>query len=63
MPTNLEVQKVALDDFCKVQEYMLLAKEEGATKTYAKLRDEYLALKVLLQASGINLTELDKIKE
>lgn len=63
MPTGIEVTKQALDDFKKVQEYMLLAKKENATETYAKLRDEYLTIKALLQVSGVNLTELDKIKE
>ena len=42
---------------------MLLAKEENAIKTYADLKDEYLALKALLQVSGVNLTDIDKIKE
>lgn len=42
---------------------MLLAKEENATKTYAELKDEYLSLKAILQVSGVNMTEIDKIKE
>ncbi len=63
MPTGLEVTKQALDDFKKIQEYMSLAKKENATETYAKLKDEYLTIKALLQVSGVNLTELDKIKE
>ena len=63
MPTSLEIIKAAIDDFRKVQEYILLAKEENATKTYAKLKDEYLSLKALLQVSGVNLTDIDKIKE
>ena len=42
---------------------MLLAKEEGATKTYASLKDEYLSLKAVLQVAGVNLTDIDKIKE
>lgn len=63
MPTGLEVTKVALDDFKKIQEYMLLAKKENATETYAKLKDEYLTIKALLQVSGVNLTDIDKIKE
>ena len=42
---------------------MLLAKKEHATETYAKLKDEYLTLKALLQVSGVNLTNIDKIKE
>lgn len=63
MPTGIEVTKQALDDFKKIQKYMLLAKEEKAEKTYAELKEEYLTLKALLQVSGVNLTELDKIKE
>lgn len=63
MPTGIEVTKVALDDFKKIQEYMLLAKKENATETYAKLKDEYLTIKALLQVSGVNLTDIDKIKE
>ena len=63
MPTGIEVTKAALDDFIKIQRYMILAKEENATKTYAELKDEYLALKAILNVSGVNLTDIDKIKE
>ena len=63
MPTSLEVTKAAIDDFKKIQKYMLLAKEENAVKTYAELKDEYLSLKALLQVSGVNLTDIDKMKE
>lgn len=63
MPSGIEVTKAALDDFKKIQKYMLLAKEENATKTYAELKDEYLTLKALLNVSGVNLTDIDKIKE
>ena len=63
MPTSLEVTKAAIDDFKKIQKYMLLAKEENATKTYAELKDEYLSLKAILQVSGVNMTDIDKIKE
>ncbi len=63
MPTGIEVAKAALDDFKKIQEYMLLAKKENATETYAKLKDEYLTLKAILNVCGINLTDIDKIKE
>ena len=63
MPTGIEVTKAALDDFIKIQRYMILAKEENATKTYAELKDEYLALKAILNVSVVNLTDIDKIKE
>jgi hypothetical protein len=63
MPTGLEITKASLDDFKKIQEYMLLAKKENATETYAKLKDEYLILKAMLTVAGVNLIDIDKIKE
>jgi len=63
MPTSLDVTKAAIDDFKKIQKYMALAKEENAVKTYAELKDEYLSLKAILQVSGVNLADIDKIKE
>lgn len=63
MPTDIKVTKRALDDFNKIQDYMLLAKKENATETYAKLKKEYLTIKALLNVSGVNLTDIDEIKE
>ena len=63
MTSDIEVTKAALDDLKKIQEYMLLAKKENAIETYAKLKDEYLTIKALLNVSGANLTDIDKIKE
>jgi len=42
---------------------MILAKEEHAEKTYVELKDEYISLKAILNVLGVNLAELDKIKE
>ena len=58
-----EIMKNALDEFKNIQEYMMLAKEENAVRTYAKLKDQYLLLKALLASLGVNLTDIDKIKE
>lgn len=63
MPSGIEVTKAALDDFAKVQRRMLLAKKENAVETYADLKEEYITLKALLTVAGVNLTEIDKIKE
>ena len=63
MPSGIEVTKSVLDDFAIVQRRMLLAKEENAVKTYADLKEEYITLKALLNVAGVNLTEIDKIKE
>ena len=63
MPSGIEVTKAALDDFAKVQRRMILAKKENAVETYADLKEEYISLKALLTVAGVNLSELDKIKE
>ena len=52
-----------MDDFREVQEYMATAKEENATKTYAKLKRKYTSLKALLNSLGVNMTDIDEIKE
>lgn len=63
MPGGLEITQKAIEDFVKVQENMVLAKEENAAKTYANLKKDYISLKTLLEVAGVNLTEIDKIKE
>lgn len=63
MPSGIEVTKAALDDFKKIQTYMLLARKENATETYAELKKEYLTIKAFLNVSGVNLTDIDIIKE
>lgn len=63
MPSGLEITKTALDDFAKVQRRMILAKKENAVETYADLKEEYIFLKALLNTAGVNLTEIDRIKE
>ena len=63
MPNGLEITKAAIDGFKDIQEYMLLAKEENAEKTYAKLKKKYLSLKAILIVAGVNLTDIDEIKE
>ena len=63
MPNGLEIMKAAVDDFKKIQDYMILAREENAERTYAKLKDEYLSLKAILTVAGVNLTDIDNMKE
>ena len=58
-----EIIKNAIDEFKDIQEYMILAKEENATKTYAKLKEQYLVLKALFNSLSVNLTDIDRIKE
>ncbi len=63
MPTGLEVTRDTIEQFQKIQRHMLIAKEENATKTYDSLKDDYLSLKAILNVAGVNLTDIDKIKE
>lgn len=63
MPFGLEITKTAMDDFKEIQEYMFLAKKENAVETYAKLKKKYLVLKAILNVAGVNLIEIDEIKE
>lgn len=63
MPTNGEIIERSVNDFIKVQKRMLLAKEENAIKTYEDLKEDYISLKVILASMGVNLTDIDKIKE
>ena len=63
MPNSLEVAKDVIEQFQKIQKHMLIAKEENATRTYESLKDDYLSLKAILNIAGVNLTDIDKIKE
>ena len=63
MPRTLEVARDTIEQFQKVQKHMLIAKEENAIRTYESLKDDYLSLKALLNVAGVNLTDIDKIKE
>ena len=63
MPNGAEIIRDALNNFQKAQKRMLLFKEENATKTYAELKEEYLSLKAILNVAGVNLTDIDRIKE
>lgn len=49
--------------FREIQRYMFLARKENATETYNELKDKYISLKALLNSLGVNLTDIDKIKE
>lgn len=59
--TEKELIKVSIEEFSRLQEYMLECDKESSV--YKKMKIRYIELKVFLQISGVNLTELDKIKE
>ena len=63
MPNDAQIIKATVDEFQKIQAHMKNAKEENATKTYEGLKKDYKSLKAILNSLGINLTEIDEMKE
>lgn len=59
--TEIEMLKISVEEFSRVQRYMRLTDKNS--EAYNEMKERYTELKVILTASGINLTELDKIKE
>ena len=57
-----EMLKISVEEFSRVQKYLLLIQDKESA-AYKEIKDRYIELKVILTASGINITELDKIKE
>lgn len=56
-----EMLKLSVEEFSRLQQYMLMMEKDSAAYKAMKIR--YIELKVILSSSGVNLTELDMIKE
>ena len=63
MPSNGEIIKDVDEQFQKVQSHMKNARKENAAETYEGLKKDYLSLKAVLTSLGVNLTDIDQIKE
>lgn len=61
--TFVDTGDLEISDMGSINHSMGGAAEVHSTKTYAELKDEYLSLKALLGVIGVNLTDIDKIKE
>lgn len=59
--TEGEMLKLSVEEFSRLQQYMLLTEKD--TAVYKAMKIRYIELKVILSSSGVNLTELDMIKE
>ncbi len=59
--TEKEMMQRNVEEFERLQDYMISCDKES--EAYVKMQRRYMALKVILTASGVNLTELDIIKE
>lgn len=58
---EMEMLKISVEEFSRLQDYMQECEKESTA--YKKMKRRYIELKVILTASGIDLTELDIIKE
>lgn len=60
--TEIEMMQKNIEEFARLQKYMILTSDKESA-AYKEMKGRYIELKVILSASGINLTELDIIKE
>ena len=59
--TEGEMLKLSVEEYSRLQGYMLLVEKDS--DAYKSMKVRYTELKVILAASGVNLTEIDRIKE
>lgn len=59
--TEKEMLKNSIEEFSRLQDYMIEDGEDG--KAYKTMLKRYLDLKAMLQVFGINLTDIDRIKK
>ncbi len=59
--TEKEMIKISIEEFDRIQDYMISCEKDS--ETYRKMKRRYISLKAILTASGVNLTEIDYIKE
>lgn len=60
--TEKEIIQKNIEEFSRLQKYMILLNDKKSN-AYMEMKDRYIELKIILTSFGINLTELDKIKE
>lgn len=58
--TEKEMLKISVEEFSRVQDWMELADKDS--DVYKSLKKRYLDLKVILTSSGVNLTDIDRVK-
>lgn len=59
--TEGEMLKLSVEEFSRIQDYMISCEKDS--EAYKKMKRRYIELKVILSSSGVNLTELDYLKE
>ena len=59
--TEQEMIQKNIEEFSRLQDYMLVAEKDSTVYKLMKIR--YNDLKAILTSSGINLTDIDRVKE
>ena len=62
MPSAADIIKDYVTEFSRLQDWMMPIKDV-APDTYESMHKRYLELKVTHSSLGVNLTEIDRIKE
>lgn len=62
MPSAADIIRDSITEFSRLQNWMLSVKDKDPA-TYRSMHERYVELKVTLTTLGVNLTELDRIKE
>lgn len=62
MPFAADIIKDYVTEFSRLQKWMISVREKDPD-TYSSMHDRYIELKVTLTSLGVNLAELDRIKE
>lgn len=59
--TEKEMIQKNIEEFSRLQDYMLASEKD--TAAYKLMKTRYLDLKAILTSAGINLTDIDRVKE
>lgn len=62
MPSAADIIRDSITEFSRLQDWMIPIKESNPD-TYNSMYKRYIELKVTLSSLGVNLAELDKIKD
>lgn len=59
--SDKELMQKNIEEFSRLQSYMILSSKDS--EAYKAMKMRYVELKVILASSGVNLKELDIVKE
>lgn len=62
MPSAADIIKDYVTEFSRLQDWMISVKETNP-ETYNSMHKRYIELKVTLSSLGVNLEQIDRIKE